>query len=92
MTKPEFISALSEYANVTKVEATNMYENVFGMLSKLLSEGNDIAIPDVGKLEIKERAEKNGRNPKTGEPIVIPAKKVVVFKASRALKEAVTNL
>ena len=92
MTKPEFISALAEYAQVTKVDAAEMYEDVFGLLSKVVSEGNEVAIPDFGKFEIKTRAEKIGRNPRTGETIPIPAKKAVAFKPGKVLKEAVAQL
>lgn len=90
--KKDFIKEMADRCEITQVEATNEYEDVFGVLHDLLMEGNDVSIPDLGKFEIKERSERNGRNPATGESIVIPAKKVVTFKVSKVLKDAVTVL
>lgn len=90
--KKEFISEMANRYEITKVEATNQYEAVFRMLFALLSESNDVSIPNLGKFEIRERAERNGRNPLTGEALVIPAKKTVGFKASKVLKESIVEI
>lgn len=90
--KKDFISEMANRYEITKVEATTQYEAVFRTLFDLLSEGNDVSIPDFGKFEIKERAERNGRNPLTGEALVIPAKKAVAFKASKVLKESIAEI
>lgn len=90
--KKDFIKEMADRCEITQVEATNEYEDVFGVLHDLLMEGNDVSIPDLGKFEIKERAERNGRNPATGQSIVIPAKKGVSFKVSKVLKGIVANL
>lgn len=90
--KKDYVSKMAEHYDMTKVEATAQYENVFEMLGILLSEGNDVSVPDIGKFSIKERAEREGRNPITGEAIVIPAKKAVTFKVSKVLKDAVAVL
>lgn len=87
--KKEFISEMANRYEITKVEATTQYEAVFHMLYALISENNDVSIPNFGKFAIRERAEHNGRNPLTGEAIVIPAKKTVAFKASKVLKESI---
>ena len=55
-----------------------------------LKAGGEITIPEVGKLSVGNRAARNGRNPKTGESIQIPAKKVPAFSAAKALKDAVS--
>ena len=90
--KKDFIDEMAKRCEITKVDSTDMYEDVFGVLYDLLCEGNDVAIPDIGKFEIKERGERVGRNPATGESVVIPAKKAPAFKASKNLKEAVGRL
>lgn len=90
--KKDFISEMARRYEITKVEATNQYEVVFNTLFELLSEGNDVSVPDFAKFAIKERAERNGRNPLTGEAIIIPAKKAMSFKPAKALKEAIANL
>ena len=90
--KKDFIAEMASRCEISKVDATEQYTNVFDILFSLLSEGNDVSIPDLGKFEIKERAERTGRNPATGESITIPAKKAVAFKVSKVLKENVINL
>lgn len=90
--KKDFVDEMAKRCEIAKVDATEMYEDVFGVLHDLLCEGNDVAIPDIGKFEIKERGERAGRNPATGESIVIPAKKTPAFKASKNLKEVVGQL
>ena len=92
LSKKNFIDEMAKRCEITKVDATEMYEDVFGVLHDLLCEGNDVAIPDIGKFEIKERGERTGRNPNTGESITIPAKKAPAFKASKNLKEVVSQL
>lgn len=90
--KKDFITEMASRCQITKVEATEQYQDVFGTLFELLSEGNDVAIPDFGKFEIKERAERTGRNPATGETIIIPAQKAIGFKVGKNLKESVRQL
>ena len=90
--KKDFIKEMASRCEITQVDATEQYEDVFGVLKELLSEGNDVSIPDFGKFEIKERAERTGRNPATGEAIVIPAKKAIRFKVGKNLKEAISLL
>lgn len=92
LSKKDFIDEMAKRCEITKVDATEMYEDVFSVLHDLLCEGNDVAIPNIGKFEIKERGERVGRNPATGESVVIPAKKALAFKASKNLKEAVGQL
>lgn len=90
--KKDFIAEMASRCEITKVEAAEQFEDVFSVLKELLSEGNDVAIPDFGKFEIKERAERTGRNPATGEAIIIPAKKAIGFKVGKNLKESVKQL
>ena len=90
--KTDFVNAMAECCDITKVDAAEMYDYVFDVLFNLLSEGNDVVVHQFGKFVIKERAEKRGRNPQTGEEIVIPSKKAVSFKPAKSLKEAVSIL
>ena len=58
-------------------------------LFKALCAGDKVQLTGFGSFEVKERAERTGRNPKTNEPIVIPAGKMPVFKAGKVLKDAI---
>lgn len=92
LTKPEFVSILAERCELSKKEATEMYEDVFGVLTDIISEGNEIAIPGLGRVKITERSGRTGVNPRTGEEIEIPAKKSPKFQFSKNVKSAVADL
>lgn len=92
MVKKELVNKLATRLEMTKVDAENMLDDFCAVLAELVAEGNDVTLPGVGKLEIRERDARNGVNPKTKEKIVIPAQKTVGFKACKALKDAVKAL
>lgn len=90
--KPDFISLMAERCDITKKDATEEYENVFGVLAEVLSEGNEVAIPDLGRVKIVERVARVANNPRTGEKVEVPSKKVPKFQFSKNIKEAIANL
>lgn len=91
--KKIFIDELALRCDITKVEATKVYNNVFGVLHQLITEGNEeVSIPEIGKFKIKTRDERKAHNPSTGEQVIVPSKKVVNFKVSSVIKEAVAQL
>ena len=92
LTKPEFVDVLAERCEVTKRDATEMYEDVFATLVELLSEGNEVAIPDLGRFKIGQRGSHTARNPRTGDTIEVPAKKTMKLQLSKGIKEAVAGL
>lgn len=92
MTKSEFIDALSEKLNIPKLKANDCYNAVFEVLCDAIKNGEEVTILNLGKFSVIEKSARTARNPSTGEPIEIPAHKVVKFKVSRTLKEAVINL
>lgn len=92
LTKPEFVNLLSERCEVNKKEATEMYDDVFGVLAEVVSEGNEVAIPNLGRVKIVERAARVANNPRTGEKVEVPSKKVPKFQFSKNIKEAIANL
>ncbi|MBN7742678.1 HU family DNA-binding protein [Bacillus velezensis] len=89
MNKTEFVGAVAEKLGVAKKEATPKVEAVFNVIVETLAQGESIKIPGVGTFEVRERAARKGRNPKSGEEIDIPATKAPAFKAAKALKDAV---
>ena len=92
LNKPDFIALMAERCDITKKDATEEYENVFGVLAEVLSEGNEVAIPDLGRFKIAERPARIANNPRTKEKINVPAKKVPKFQFSKNIKEAVAQL
>lgn len=80
-------SRLAEEHNVSKVKARLMLDRVRDKMISELINGNKINLFGLGMLEVRDTKPKMGRNPKTGQQIAIPARKKVVFKASKSLKE-----
>ena len=77
--------------NFTKVRSREAVDYIFNMIANFLSEGDIIQFRGFGNFEVRERAERKGRNPQTGETIKINASKAPVFKAGTALKELVNK-
>lgn len=92
MNKPEFVSLLAERCEVTKVEAEDMYDDVFGTLVDVITSGEEVAIAGLGRVKIAERAAHVAHNPKTKDKIEVPAKKVPKFQFSKNIKESVAAL
>lgn len=95
MTKADLLSRISEKiqnelkdSNLTKKETAVIVDAVFDVLSEVIRESDRFSYPKFGTFTVKERGERNGRNPKTHETIVIPASRNVTFKAASVLKEA----
>ncbi|ACQ71906.1 MAG: HU family DNA-binding protein [Exiguobacterium marinum] len=89
MNKTELIQAVTEKADVSKKEATKIVEATFESITEALQNGEKIQLIGFGTFEVRERAARKGRNPRTKEDIEIPASKVPAFKAGKALKDAV---
>ena len=90
--KPEFVELLAKRCEVSKKEATEMYDAVFTTLADIVSEGNEVAIPVLGRVKIAERAARTARNPRTNEVVNVPAKKAPKFQFAKNVKEAVELL
>lgn len=89
MNKTEFINAVAEKEGIEKKCAEKAVNAVFATIAQELAKGEKIQLVGFGTFEIRERAEKRGRNPRTGETMTVPASKVPAFKAGKALKDAV---
>lgn len=89
MTKAELVNALAEKTGITKTMAGNCLYAIGSITAATLLKGGDLTLPGIGKLEAVQKAERQGRNPRTGETKTIPAKKAVKFKAASVLKDAI---
>lgn len=92
ITKPEFVTLLAERCEVSKREASEMYDDVFGTLADVIASGEEVAIPGLGRAKIDERAARQAHNPRTGDAVEVPAKKIPKFQFSKNIKEAVASL
>ena len=91
MNKAELISAVAEKAGLSKKDSEIVINATLDAIAASLQEGDKVQLVGFGSFEVKKRAERVGRNPKTKEAIQIPASKVPVFKAGKALKDAVAK-
>lgn len=89
MNKSDLIAKIANDAGLTKTQATAAMQAVEVGITEALTNGETVQLVGFGTFSVKEKAERTGRNPKTGESIQIPAKKTVAFKVGKALKEAV---
>ena len=90
MTKKEFVDLYAEKAKFeTKAEAERKLNTLLDLFGEVLAKGDEINFVGWGKFEVRETPARTGRNPKTGEEVAIPAKKVVKFKAGKGLADKV---
>ena len=91
MNKAELINAVAEKAGLSKKDAEKAVNAVIDTIAAALAAGDKVQLVGFGAFEVKARAERIGRNPKTKESIKIPASKVPVFKPGKALKDTVSK-
>ena len=91
MKKLQLIDAVSAKAQLTKKDAAAAVDAVLDVIADALASGDDVKVTGFGGFEVKERAAREGRNPKTGEKVAIPASKYVSFSAGSTLKDKVNG-
>ena len=91
MDKSELINAIAEHANLTKADAGRGLDALIKTIETTLKTLDSISLVGFGTFTVKERAERTGRNPQTGQEITIAAAKVPSFKPGKGLKDAVNG-
>ena len=91
MNKTELIAAVAEKADLSKKDAEAAITATVDAIAEALTQGEKVQLVGFGSFEVKTRAARVGRNPRTGEEIPISEAKLPVFKAGKALKDAVTQ-
>ena len=91
MTKAELVEDVAEAAELTKKDAERLVEIVFESIIETLNQGEKIELRGFGSFRVRERGARRGRNPKTGDPVSIPAKRVPYFKPGKELKELIND-
>lgn len=91
MNKPELVAAIAEKTGLTKKDAEQYLSATVEVISDALAKGEKVQLSGFGVFETREREACIRRNPKTGEPVEVPATRVPVFKAGKLLKEKVEN-
>lgn len=91
LTKAQLADLLFEQIGLNKREAKDMVDAFFDLVSESLVNGDDVKISGFGNFQIRTKAPRPGRNPRTGEAIPIQARRVVTFHASHKLKEQIQD-
>ena len=89
MNKTELIAAVAEKSGLSKKDADNAVNAMLDAVVETLSQGDKVQIVGFGTFEVRSRSERQGRDPRTNNPITIPASKSPAFKAGKAIKDAV---
>lgn len=89
MNKADLISKVHEEIDVTKADAERAVDSIINGIVSTLKSGEEVSIAGLGIFSAKMRDARTARNPRTGEPIEVPAMRVPKFRAAKALKEAV---
>jgi integration host factor subunit alpha len=91
LTKAEIIEIIAEQNGFPKKEATQTVEALLEIIKKTLESGEDVLISGFGKFCVKEKKERRGRNPATGEDLMLAPKKVVTFKCSGKMRDKINR-
>lgn len=91
MTKADIVERIYEKIGFSKKESAELVELVFDIIKNTLESGDKIKIAGFGNFVVKEKADRRGRNPQTGEEIVISARKILTFKPSQVLKASINR-
>ncbi|HEY7957218.1 MAG: HU family DNA-binding protein [Polyangia bacterium] len=91
MKKSDLVDSISGKAGVPKAQVQQMVDDVFDLIADGLAKGEKIDLRGFGTFSVRDSAARTGRNPQTGEPIAIPARRVPGFKPGKELKEKVNH-
>ena len=89
MTKAELVAKIANEVDITKSQADKVVDGFVAAVSSALSGGDKITLVGFGTFSVMARSQREGRNPRTGEKLTIPASKAVKFKAGKTLSEKV---
>ncbi len=91
LTKAKIAETIQEQLGFPMKKSVDLVEELLELMKKNLSEGDDILISGFGKFSVKQKMERKGRNPATGEDLILPARKIVTFKCSSVLRDRIAG-
>lgn len=91
MNTTQLAAALGAAAGVSNTEASEMTKTLIELIGAELAAGGTVSLTGLGSFEVRDRAARNGRNPQTGESLVVPAHRAVVFRPASALRQQVNQ-
>ena len=91
MTKADIVDQIAERTGLTKKDVAETVDSFLNAVARALASGHHIEIRGFGTFRVKDRKSRIARNPRTGDPVQLPPRKVAVFKVSKELKESITE-
>ena len=91
LTKADIIDSIYNQCGYSKTKSTDLVESILETIKKTLESGEDILISGFGKFCVKEKNERSGRNPATGNDLTLGARRVVIFRCSPVLKDKING-
>jgi len=91
MTKADIVEKIQASIGLSKKESSEMMETVFAIMKSTLESGETLKISGFGSFVVKQKSDRRGRNPQTGESITIEARRILTFKPSNLLRQAVNS-
>jgi integration host factor subunit alpha len=91
ITKIDIVTSICEKLDITKKESTRIVESLLDIIKEEMDKGNAVMISGFGKWSVRAKKKRKGRNPQTGTKMMIDARKVVTFKPSNVLRDAVNS-
>ena len=88
MNKNDLVTAVATSTGISKPDGAHAVDAMLDSITGALKDGDEVRLPGFGTFSVRQRKASEGRNPRTGEPIQIPASKLPKFKAGKILKEA----
>ena len=91
LTKDKLVIRLQSQLGLTKPESRQMVERLFGLMKDTLTHGEELLVSGFGKFSVRKKNARRGRNPQTKESLILPARKVLVFKTSGVLRNRINE-
>jgi len=92
MTKADIFEKVQAGTGLTKKESAELVEAVFSIMKSTLESGENLKISGFGSFIVKQKADRRGRNPQTGEALTIKARSILTFKSSTLLRQAINGM
>jgi len=92
LTKADIAEYITEHLGLNKRESSDLVENFFGQIAEALIAGDEVKISGLGNFVVRDKKERPGVNPKTGERVSIEARRVVTFKSGQKLRQEIDAL
>ena len=92
LTKADLIDSMYNQVGLSKTKSAQVVDSLLGIIKKTLEDGEDVLISGLGKFCVKEKGKRRGRNPQTGEELMMKSRRVVRFRCSGVLREKVNGV